>query len=109
MKTLNFEKRVEEVEISGKVYEIEVSNYNFIKEAQKNLVVFEQAQAKMQETGNVEDVLEAAKIMVNFILGDFDRLWRVMYEDIYNLMDLCVLLSGVVSEGMQYKARQYGV
>ena len=107
MMKVEFKKRTQEIEIAGKVYEINVSDYDFIKKAQANLVRLEEAQKKLNETRDVDALLDTAKELIDFVLGDFDRIWEAAFHDIYNLMDLAISLSEVIQKGFEYKWEQY--
>lgn len=107
MKKIDFKKRSEEIEIAGKIYTIDVSNYDFIKKAQENLANLEEAQRKLNENRDVDSLLDCAKELIDFVLGDFDRIWDAAYHDIYNLMDLAIELSEVIQKGFEYKRSKY--
>ena len=107
MKKIDFKKRSEEIEIAGKVYSIEVSNYEFIKKAQSSLAELEAVQKKLQETGDVDSLIECLHVLFDFVLGDFDRIWEEANHDIYNMMDVAILLSEIISDGFEYKRAKY--
>jgi hypothetical protein len=66
------------------------------------------AQKKLNESGTIDDLLEASKEFVNLVLdGDFDRIWEACYKDIFNLLDLCGAISQIVKKGFEYKANKY--
>jgi len=107
MKKIEFGQRAEELEIAGKVYTIEVSNYDFIKKAQGSLVELEDAQKKLKESGDIDSLLDCLKTLIDFVLGDFDRIWEEAHHDIYNLMDVAIALSEIINEGFEYKRSKY--
>jgi len=107
MKTIDFKKRSEDIQIAGKVYGVEVSNYEFIKQAKAFVVELEKAKDKMMETEDIDDMLLCIKKLVDFVLGDYERIWEASGHDIYNMLDVAVALSEVISSGLEYKMGKY--
>jgi hypothetical protein len=107
MKKIDFKKRSEQIEIAGKVYEIEVSNYDFIKKAQASLGALEDAQKRLNESGDVDALLDAMNSLFNLMLGDFERIWDEAGHDIYNMLDVAIALTEIVSDGFEYKRSKY--
>jgi len=107
MRTIDFKKRSEDIEIAGVVYSIEVSNYEFFKQAKTFVVDLDNAKNKMMETEDIDDMLLCIKKLVDFTLHDYDRIWEAAGHDIYNMLDVAVAISEVVSSGLEYKMGKY--
>jgi len=107
MKTIDFKKRSEDIEISGVVYSVEVSNYDFIKKAKTFVIELEASKNKMMETEDIDDMLLCIKKLVDFTLHDYDRIWEAAGHDIYNMLDVAVAISQVISSGLEYKIGKY--
>ncbi len=107
MKTIDFKKRSEDIEIAGVVYSVEVSNYEFIKQAKSFVIELEASKNKMMETEDIDDMLACIKKLVDFVLKDYDRIWEAAGHDIYNMLDVAVALSEVISSGLEYKMGKY--
>lgn len=108
MTTINFKDRTEQIEIAGKVYDICVSKYEFIKKAQANLQDIEAAQKKLNDTGDIDDLLSSLETLINFVLNnDYDRIWEATGHDIYNLLDVANALAIIIQKGFEYKAKKY--
>jgi len=107
MKKIDFKKRVEELEIAGKVYEIEVSNYDFIKKSEVFVVELEESRQKLMNGGNVDDMLSCLKQMIDFVLGDYDRIWEEAGHNIHNMLDVAMAINDTLQTGLQYKIGKY--
>ena len=107
MKKIDFKKRSEDIEIAGKAYSVEVSNYEFIKKAQESLAELEAVQKRLHESGDVDSLLDCMRSLFNFVLGDFDRIWEAAGHDIYNMMDVAIALSEIIKAGFEYKRSKY--
>jgi len=107
MKKIEFGQRATKIEIAGKVYTIEVSNYDFIKKAEESLVEIETVQKKLKEDGGVENLVKSLKTLIDFVLGDFDRIYEEANHNIHDLMDVAIALSEIINEGFEYKRSKY--
>lgn len=107
MRKFEFKDRTEQIEIAGKIYDIEVSNYEFIKKAQDHIGELEEAQEKVR-SGDIDSIKNALESLINFMLdGDFDRIWEAARHNIHNLLDLAIELADIVSKGFEYKQSKY--
>ena len=107
MKTIDFKKRSEDIEIAGVVYSVEVSNYDFIKKAKTFVIELEASKNKMMETEDIDDMLSCIRKLIDFTLQDYDRIWEAAGHDIYNMLDVAVAISEVISSGLEYKMGKY--
>ena len=100
---VEFKDRSEQIEIAGKVYSINVSNYDFIKKAQANLKELESVKST-----DLDEMLNSLHTLIDFILdGDFDRIWEACKHDVYALLDIANALAVVINKGFEYKAQKY--
>ena len=107
MKTIDFKKRSEDIEIAGVVYSIEVSNYDFIKQAKTFVIELEASKNKMMETEDIDDMLSCIRKLIDFTLQDYDRIWEAAGHYIYKMLDVAVDISEVISSGIEYKMGKY--
>lgn len=108
MTTINFKDRTEQIEIAGKVYDICVSKYDFIKKAQASLQDLENAQKLLNENGKIDTLLNACETFINLVLdNDYDRIWDECGHDIYNLLDVATAMGAIIQKGLEYKAKKY--
>lgn len=108
MRTLEFKDRTEELKIAGKIYAVDFTSRDFIKKVQVNLDEITEAEKKMKETGDIDDLIDALKQLINYCLdNDFDRIWEECHKSVYNLLDVSNLLGEVIKDAYKYKAQKY--
>jgi len=108
MTTINFKDRTEQIEIAGKVYNICVSNFEFMKKARENLDMLEKAKTLLTTNDDIESVLTALESFTNFMLdNDFDRIWEACNHNLFDLLDVTNVLGKIIQKGFEYKAKQY--
>ena len=108
MTKIDFKDRTEQVEIADKTYNICVSNYDFIKKVQNSIKDLEAAQVALNANSNIDELVKALETFINFTLeDDFDRIWEAANKDIFNMLDIANVVSGIINKGFEYKVSKY--
>ena len=104
---VDFQNNSEEIEVLGKVYKINLSNYTFMKKAQSFVTELGELQAKATESNDLDDSLACIKKIVDFMLGDYDRIWEESGENVDYMIKVTIALKGLIEKGFEYKMGKY--
>ena len=95
MRSFKFNKRkISQIEIEGKVYEIDCGNLELIKSCAE----LETKLNRLKETGNPSEVFEIVKDFISAITGDYPRLYEISGGNLPGLLDLTKELAAFVTE-----------